>query len=686
MLSSNDISAVCSTFAVPRAVNGNGTTMSAVGKPGITRINTEPGALGQAGISVSPNSTMRSGRSPLSPTTPKDDFKRKPLPIIAAVQGAPPKIEETNSPEAKKRAALATGPLLKLDAGNSGSYGMQESLFSALKDIFETIIIHNSRTGVISPQKFVEVLKRENEMFRSSVHQDAHEFLNYVLNQIIENVEQYQRKLLSNNTKGNGIATQQSQNLTAIPGMLTPSSSVSTASETASSTTLPALTAGWIHDLFEGLLTSETKCLTCETLSRRDEVFLDLSIDLEKHSSVTCCLRNFSASEMLCERNKFHCDCCGGLQEAEKRMKIKRLPRILALHLKRFKYSEEIGRHQKLFHRVVYPYHLRLFNTTDDAEDADRLYELYAVVVHIGGGPYHGHYVTIVKTEDKGWLLFDDELVEPVDRSYVRNFFGDEKKLACAYVLFYQETTFEKVQKEMQEEQTGTTHTTAPVPIYNPNPRDNPVQKEGAILNGDITISETEEEKREKSPLANNLTTPIGNGTEDNGRILAEITSDHHMSSKRKKRQWKDEKAAAKSAAKLTTHEETDAGELIKEGRDKVFRLKSLSIGHNWFGNLGTNGKERDKKGHETVAMSGNVDENTHPSNVGVLTNGNGVTSETACVVPAEVVEPPKDAQAQDVSAIEEHQPLSPGRPPKDKKKGLWSGLRRKTSIMMNDG
>ena len=131
-------------------------------------------------------------------------------------------------------------------------------------------------------------------------------------------------------------------------------------------------------------------------------------------------------------------------------MKIKRLPRILALHLKRFKYTEDLARLQKLFHRVVYPYHLRLFNTTDDAEDPDRLYELYAVVVHIGGGPYHGHYVSIVKTQDRGWLLFDDEMVEPVDKNYVRNFFGDRPGLACAYVLFYQETTFEAVRREQE--------------------------------------------------------------------------------------------------------------------------------------------------------------------------------------------------------------------------------------------
>ena len=186
--------------------------------------------------------------------------------------------------------------------------------------------------------------------------------------------------------------------------------------------------SGWVHELFEGTLTSETRCLTCENTSQRDEAFLDLSVDLEQHSSVTSCLRKFSEEEMLCERNKFHCDNCGGLQEAEKRMKIKRLPKILALHLKRFKYTEDLQRLQKLFHRVVYPFYLRLFNTTDEAEDPDRLYELYAVVVHIGGGPYHGHYVSIIKTQDRGWLLFDDEMVEPVDKAYVRNFFGGEKR------------------------------------------------------------------------------------------------------------------------------------------------------------------------------------------------------------------------------------------------------------------
>lgn len=65
-------------------------------------------------------------------------------------------------------------------------------------------------------------------------------------------------------------------------------------------------------------------------------------------------------------------------------MKIKKLPNVLALHLKRFKYQEDVQRYIKLSYRVAFPFELRLFNTVDDAQDPDRLYELFAIVVHVG--------------------------------------------------------------------------------------------------------------------------------------------------------------------------------------------------------------------------------------------------------------------------------------------------------------
>lgn len=52
------------------------------------------------------------------------------------------------------------------------------------------------------------------------------------------------------------------------------------------------------------------------------------------------------------------------------RMRVKKLPKILALHLKRFKYMEQLQRYAKLSYRVVFPFELRLFNTVSMSSSA----------------------------------------------------------------------------------------------------------------------------------------------------------------------------------------------------------------------------------------------------------------------------------------------------------------------------
>lgn len=468
--------------------------------------------------------------------------------------------ESKESPESRKKLAITTGPVLEMTFDNSVRYGMDESLFTSLKDIFEAITRNQSRIGVVSPHKFLEILRRENEMFRSAMHQDAHEFLNLLLNQAIDNVELFakQHPILPPQMNG-GVAEDEKGLATATGNAVSNSHGLTNGMDT-----------HWVHDLFEGTLTSETRCLTCENTSQRDEAFLDLSVDLAPHTSVTSCLRKFSEEEMLCERNKFHCDNCGGLQEAEKRMKIKRLPRILALHLKRFKYTEDLQRLQKLFHKVQYPYHLRLFNTTDDAEDPDRLYELYAVVVHIGGGPYHGHYVSIIKTQDRGWLLFDDELVEPVDKSYVLNFFGgepvpgvqDAKQLACAYVLFYQETTLEAMLKEQEMEG------------QQPSPMDSRVSDAGTakdegfgatkLQQTQTVMTPTREDMEHMESLAHAHTAPL-TSTTPGGAVRSPFESSNPVLQPILPPKSKKEMKAEEKSRKLREKEEQKAAELKRK-------------------------------------------------------------------------------------------------------------------------
>ncbi|OAV98216.1 hypothetical protein PTTG_25708 [Puccinia triticina 1-1 BBBD Race 1] len=302
------------------------------------------------------------------------------------------------------------------------------TICSSLRDLFRHISAQPNSVGAVAPQAFITTLKRYNELFRSTMHQDAHEFLNYLVNSVAEDVFAEQEKKRQEDER--------SSLLEPTPPSLQKSNNNN---NNTPSVTLAHPRSTWVHKLFEGVLTNETKCLTCETVTQRDESFLDLSINIHQNTSLTACLRQFSASEMLCQKNKFSCDQCCGLQEAEKRMKIKKLPNVLALHLKRFKYQENLQRYTKLSYRVVFPFELKLFNTTDDIQDPDRLYELWAIVVHIGAGPHHGHYVTILKSHGQ-WLLFDDNVVTRIEERDIQKYYGDTPSVGSGYVLFYQAT------------------------------------------------------------------------------------------------------------------------------------------------------------------------------------------------------------------------------------------------------
>lgn len=43
-------------------------------------------------------------------------------------------------------------------------------------------------------------------------------------------------------------------------------------------------------------MTNVTRCLSCESVSEKNEHFLDLSVDIEPNSSINHCLKGFSAT------------------------------------------------------------------------------------------------------------------------------------------------------------------------------------------------------------------------------------------------------------------------------------------------------------------------------------------------------------------------------------------------------
>eukprot|EP01080_Neovahlkampfia_damariscottae_P001572 gene1572-12697_t len=282
------------------------------------------------------------------------------------------------------------------------------NLLNSLSELFYTLDVLKKKTGSYSPKKFIDQLKKDNvqkEIFKGATQQDAQELLNFLLNTIVE--------LLSTKKEDN-----------------------------------------FIHELFEGKLTNLTRCMCCETTSSRDESFLDLSIDIKRNTSLTFCLNNFSSIETMKGQDKFYCEECSSLQEAQKSLKIKKLPKVLALHLKRFKFSEKLSAFKKISDRVTFPFELKIDNVI---ENENIKFELFAIVIHIGSSPNYGHYKALIKTNGN-WFDFDDTRVTLVDEKYVQSFFGFpqedfEGKSETGYILFYQNEKYNQISNYSKNEE-----------------------------------------------------------------------------------------------------------------------------------------------------------------------------------------------------------------------------------------
>lgn len=79
------------------------------------------------------------------------------------------------------------------------------------------------------------------DLFDNYMQQDAHEFLNYLLNTIADILQEEKKQEKQNGKLKNGNMNEPAEN------------------------NKPELT--WVHEIFQGTLTNETRCLNCETVS-----------------------------------------------------------------------------------------------------------------------------------------------------------------------------------------------------------------------------------------------------------------------------------------------------------------------------------------------------------------------------------------------------------------------------------
>ncbi|XP_039196090.1 ubiquitin carboxyl-terminal hydrolase 49 isoform X1 [Crotalus tigris] len=220
-----------------------------------------------------------------------------------------------------------------------------------------------------------------------------------------------------------------------------------------------------VNTIFHGQLLSQVTCITCNYKSNTVEPFWDLSLEFpERYHSInkgivplnqtecmlTEMLAKFTETEAL-EGRIYACDQCNSkrrksspkpliLSEAKKQLMIYRLPQVLRLHLKRFRWSgrnhrEKIGVHV-LFDQVLNmePYCCR--DTFSSLDKETFVYDLSAVVMHHGKGFGSGHYTAYCyNTEGGFWVHCNDSKLNVCS--------VEEVCKTQAYILFYTQRTIQ---------------------------------------------------------------------------------------------------------------------------------------------------------------------------------------------------------------------------------------------------
>ncbi|XP_071039593.1 ubiquitin carboxyl-terminal hydrolase 3 isoform X2 [Parasteatoda tepidariorum] len=286
------------------------------------------------------------------------------------------------------------------------------------EELRKTLIsLRQGSKSAISPESLFAVIWKVVPRFRGYQQQDAHEFLRYMLDRLhmeLLNILPYPKDQSTFFIGAKGKAT-------------------------------------IVTTIFGGILQNEVTCLACGTESKKHDPFLDLSLDIpptalgkplsnkpkeEELPSLQLidCLSSFTELEELADSELYLCHSCKIKQRSTKRFWIRRLPNVLCLHLKRFRWNNFFR--TKIDNYINFPiqgldmnkFILVNRHETRGTSSGSTLYDLAAVIVHHGTGAGSGHY-TAYATHDGCWHHFNDSSVTVTDEKTVAS--------CKAYILFY---------------------------------------------------------------------------------------------------------------------------------------------------------------------------------------------------------------------------------------------------------
>ncbi|KAI7905969.1 uncharacterized protein BX663DRAFT_498314 [Cokeromyces recurvatus] len=180
-----------------------------------------------------------------------------------------------------------------------------------------------------------------------------------------------------------------------------------------------------LYQIFGGYLQKRLECQACNNPYNEYESFLDLSLNLTQCSSVEKCLTKYFKESISIPSQ---CPSCQHEGTFTGKQSIYKSPMVLVLQLQRFNRD---GDQTKINKFIQFEETMNIKRTICETEKdhVNKVYHLYAAIVHTGQTIHDGRYIAYVKSSNGIWYCMDNENVQVVSVKKLL----EEKP----YMLFY---------------------------------------------------------------------------------------------------------------------------------------------------------------------------------------------------------------------------------------------------------
>ncbi|OMJ68136.1 hypothetical protein SteCoe_34501 [Stentor coeruleus] len=144
-------------------------------------------------------------------------------------------------------------------------------------------------------------------------------------------------------------------------------------------------------------------CHYCKSQRSKIENSYILQLEVKGNKNLKECLRKYFEKELMIKENKYYCENCQGLQDAEKSVRLSFLPTNLFIAFTRFQYDPNKRKMVTINDDCLFQEKILL---------NEKLYILKGVVIHIGNEE-GGHYIALINTKNT-WLKFNDGKIEKI--------------------------------------------------------------------------------------------------------------------------------------------------------------------------------------------------------------------------------------------------------------------------------